>query len=316
MGARQEVAEKIAKRYRESKDKAIKGQILDEFVEVTGYNRHYAARKLRTEHLKVRESKGTRKKHRKVKSSRGRKQIYGNRIRSLVETIWELMDYSCGKRLASMMEDVVDNMDRHGKLALTSEDHALLMQISPSTIDRMLSVVRKENGYKGRSHTQHGALLKEAIKIRTFADWVEQRPGFVEIDLVGHEGGQASGDFFFTLNMVDVNTGWVAMQAIKNKSQQATVEAIEKLRRRLPFPLLGIDCDNGSEFINAHLLRYCGKRKITFTRGRPYKKNDNCYVEQSNFVAVRSMMGYVRYEYPEELELKKSSALNTKLLIS
>ncbi len=93
------------------------------------------------------------------------------------------------------------------------------------------------------------------------------------------------------------------MQAIKNKGQQATVEAIEELRRRLPFPLLGIDCDNGSEFINAHLFRYCGKRKITFTRGRPYKKNDNCYVEQSNFVAVRIMMGYVRYEYPEELEL-------------
>ncbi len=239
MGARQEVADKIAKRYRESKDKATKSHILNEFVEVTGYNRHYAARKLRTEHLKVRESKGTQKKHRRVKGSKGRKPVYDNRIRSLVETIWELMDYSCGKRLASMMEEVVDNLDRHGKLALTSEDHALLMQISPSTIDRMLSVPRKENGYKGRSHTQHGALLKEAIRIRTFADWVEHRPGFVEIDLVSLEGGQASGALFFTLNMVDVNTGWVSMQAIKNKGQQATVEAIEELRRRLRLDLSG-----------------------------------------------------------------------------
>lgn len=167
------------------------------------------------------------------------------------------MDYACGKRLASMMEDVVDNMDLHDKLVLTSEDHAMLMQISPSTIDRMLSVVRKENGYKGRSHTQHGALLKEAIKIRTFADWVEHRPGFVEIDLVSHEGGQASGAFFFTLNMVDVNTEWVALC----KPSRTKVTGYSGTDRRnspkTPLSFAGIDCDNGSELRNAHLLGYC-----------------------------------------------------------
>ncbi len=216
MNARQEVAEKMSKRYLETDEKGIRIQILNEFVQITGYNRSYAARKLRTGYLKSRRAKGKRKGQKTEKDRRGRKQVYDQRIRAYVEKIWEVMDLSCGKRMASMMKDVVDNMVRHEHLKICTEEKDLLLKISASTIDRMLAVAREENGYKGRSHTQHGALLKEAIQIRTFADWVEQRPGFVEIDLVGHEGGQLAGSFFYTLNMVDVHTGWVAMQAIKN----------------------------------------------------------------------------------------------------
>jgi hypothetical protein len=145
-------------------------------------------------------------------------------------------------------------------------------------------------------------LLKSQIPIRTFSEWDDARPGFVEIDLVAHDGGDINGEYLFTLDATDVCTGWTETMAVGNKGQVAVFDALLEIRQRLPFDLLGIDSDNGSEFINRPLLRYCLKEKITFTRARSYRKNDNCFVEQKNYSVVRRNVGYLRYETPQELE--------------
>jgi len=178
-----------------------------------------------------------------------------------------------------------------------------ILEISASTIDRLLSKEKAKMRLKGRARTKPGTLLKHQIPIRTFADWDEGRPGFVEIDLVSHDGGNARGDYAQTLDVTDVYTGWTETEAVKNKAQIWTFKALKGIRKRLPFKLLGIDSDNGSEFINAHLLRFCKQEKITFTRTRPYRKNDNCFVEQKNYSVVRKAVGYYRYETKKELEI-------------
>ncbi len=149
---------------------------------------------------------------------------------------------------------------------------------------------------KGRTHTKPGSLLKHQIPIRTFADWNEQEPGFFEIDLVGHDGGNASGELCHTLSLTDLDTGWVELHGLKNKAQRWTHAALQDARRTLPIPLKGIDTDNGSEFINHHLVGFCNEHQITFTRARPYRKNDTCYVEQKNGHVVRRAVGYLRHE--------------------
>ena len=150
-------------------------------------------------------------------------------------------------------------------------------------------------GLRGRSHTKPGTLLKSQIPIRTWSEWAEDTPGFVEIDLVGHEGGNSFGEFCFTLTMTDVATGWTVNRSVKNKAAIWVTEAIDHARG-FPFPVLGIDSDNGSEFINAHLFEYCAEQKITFTRSRPGNKNDGAHVEQKNWTHVRELVGYLRFD--------------------
>ncbi|MGH9765398.1 MAG: DDE-type integrase/transposase/recombinase, partial [Blastocatellia bacterium] len=152
------------------------------------------------------------------------------------------------------------------------------------------------------SHTKPGSLLKSQIPIRRFDKWNEGKPGFVEIDLVGHDGGNSSGEFCFTLDVTDIFTRWTETRAVKNKAQVWVFKALEYIIKLLPFALLGIDSDNGSEFINAHLLRYCQQQKITFTRARPYRKNDNCFVEERNNSIVRRAVGYQRYDTDDQLK--------------
>jgi len=156
-----------------------------------------------------------------------------------------------------------------------------------------------------RSHTKPGTLLKHQIPIRTFAEWDEAQPGFAEIDLVAHDGGLALGDYCQTLDLTDICTGWTETEAVPNKAQVWVFEAIQTIRARLPFPLLGLDSDNGSEFVNHELLGYCQKERITFTRARPYRKNDNCYVEQKNYSVVRQTVGYQRFDTAAELMVLK-----------
>ncbi len=151
--------------------------------------------------------------------------------------------------------------------------------MSPATADRLLAPERKKNELRGRSGTKPGSLLKSQIPIRTFAEWDEKRPGFVEVDLVAHDGGSAKGDFVQTLDVTDVCTGWSEQRAVLNKAQKWVFEALVEIRKQFPFAVLGLDSDNGGEFINNHLLNYCKEEGLTFTRARPYRKNDNCYVE-------------------------------------
>ncbi len=182
-----------------------------------------------------------------------------------------------------------------------AEVRGKLLSISASTIDRLLAPDRARLSLTGRAGTKPGTLLKHQIPVRTFSEWDDALPGFVEIDLVGHEGGVIRGEYCQTLDVTDVATGWTETRAVKNKAQVHVFAAIKEIREALPFPLLGIDSDNGSEFINNELHRYCQDKRITFTRSRAYKKNDGCYVEQKNWSVVRRNVGYARFDTLEEL---------------
>jgi len=175
--------------------------------------------------------------------------------------------------------------------------------MSAATIDRRLAGERARLRLKGRSGTKPGSLLKSQIPIRTWADWNENKPGYVEIDCVGHEGGDPRGDFCQSLDVTDIATGWTEPRAVKNKAQRWVFAALLEISAAFPFPIRGIDSDNGSEFINAHLLRYCDQNKITFTRSRPGNKNDGAHIEQKNWSVVRQAVGYHRYDTAAELAL-------------
>jgi hypothetical protein len=195
----------------------------------------------------------------------------------------------------------VEALERFGEVELAPEVRDKLLRISAATIDRMLAPERRRLRVKGRSGTKPGSILKRQIPIRTFAEWDDARPGFCEVDLVAHDGGDPYGEFCQTLDLTCVATGWTEVRAVKNKAQRWCFQALLDVEGSLPFPLLGLDSDNGSEFINDQLFRYCTSRGITFTRSRPYRKNDNCFVEQKNWPVVRQNVGYARYDTPAEL---------------
>jgi hypothetical protein len=300
---RKKAAAIVAPRYRKARKKE-KGLILDEFTKLTRYGRRYASYVLRTHGKKIWINPETvlvsdvRK-----RTTRKKERIYDDVVAASLKKAWEMMDYICGKRLAPILKELIPRLIRFGEIRLTPEAKDKLMKISPATIDRILAPERKKYKIKGRANTKPGTLLKSQIPIRTFSQWDDKRPGFVEIDLVGHDGGDGSGEFLQTLDVTDVATGWTETQAVKNKAQQWVFEALKDIRGRLPFPLLGIDSDNGGEFINNQLYRYCQEEKITFTRTRSYRKNDNCFVEQKNYSVVRRAVGYGRHHTPEEQAL-------------
>jgi len=173
--------------------------------------------------------------------------------------------------------------------------------MSAATMDRRLAPDRAKLVSRGRSHTKPGSLLKDSIPIRTWAQWDDALPGFVEIDLVGHEGGNAIGDHCYTLTVTDIATGWTENRSVRNKAEKWVFAALLEIRSSFPFPIIGIDSDNGSEFINWHLLRWCEKKKITFTRSRSGNSNDGAHVEQKNWAIVRTVVGYHRYDTAAEL---------------
>lgn len=293
---KQKAARITAARYQKASKKK-KGAILDEFIALTGYDRCYASYLLKNHGRKVWINNKVivvgdiRKRHK-----RQRQRTYGEDVLKPLKQIWVIMDCICGKRLRPMLKEILAILQRHKEIKVRGEIKKKLLRISASTIDRILRPERKKYEIKGRFLTKPGTLLKHQIPIRTFSDWDEQKPGFVEIDLVGHEGGKPRGDFIQTLNVTDVCTGWTDMQAVKNKAQIWVFEALKDIRGRLPFDLLGIDSDNGGEFINDHLVRFCREEQITFTRSRSYRKNDNCFIEQKNYTIVRRYVGYARYE--------------------
>jgi hypothetical protein len=175
--------------------------------------------------------------------------------------------------------------------------------MSAATIDRRLAGDRARLRLRGRSGTKLGSLLKSQIPIRTWADWDDVKPGFVEIDCVGHEGGDPRGDFCQSLDVTDIATGWTEPRAVKNEAQRWVFAALVEISAAFPFPIRGIDSDNGVEFINSHLLAYCNDNQITFTRSRPGNKNDGAHIEQKNWSVVRQAVGYHRYDTAAELEL-------------
>jgi len=292
-----------AERYRRARKKE-KGRILDDLIALSGYNRWYAVGLLRGQGKAIQVGRRLRLVGDLGRSTkRCRPRIYDGGVLEWLKKIWAILDFVCGKRLAAIIPEVVPVLEHHHEIALDAATRQKLFSISPATIDRVLAPERRKFALRGRCGTKPGTLLKHQIPIRTFAEWNEARPGFVEIDLVGHEGGDASGDFCQTLNVTDVASAWTENAAVINKAQVWVFEALKDIRARLPFPLLGIDSDNGSEFINDHLLRYCQQEKITFPRGRAWKKNDGCFVEQKNYSVVRRAVGYARYDSPAQQRL-------------
>jgi len=290
--------------------KKDKGKILEEFCATTKYNRTYAARILRNSPGKV--LGYSRISGRKVKyvigkagkAKRARNRIYTYDVFLALKKIWTIFDFICSKRLKPFMAEAIEKLTKHNEIDISPEITQKLFKISESTIDRLLKPEKDRYRLgKGRKGTKPGSLLKKAIPIRTFADWNEKKPGFLEADLVGHDGGNGYGDFAQSLNFVDVLTGWDESAVCINKAQVHVFKAIKTLSCRFPFAIAGIDSDNGSEFINAHMLRYCVENKITFTRSRAYKKNDSCFVEQKNYSIVRRAVGYLRYDTQEEVDI-------------
>jgi hypothetical protein len=279
-------------RYRQASKKE-KTAILDGYVKTMGQNRKYAIGVLT----------GKRRTGKRP-TRRPRRAIYGGEETQALLILSDLFDGICSKRLRAAMDVELPGLYESGVLQVASECYHKLMQISPATIDRLL-VGRRPQLRKSRGFTKPGTLLKHQIPIRTWADWTEDRPGFSEMDLVDHSGGLIirGADHAWTLCFTDVKTAWTECVAVPNKAQVHVFAAIGRVRQRLPFPLRGIDSDNGSEFINDQLYRYCLREKITFTRGRAGKKNDGAYVEQKNWSVVRRAVGYHRYDTPEQLDL-------------
>jgi hypothetical protein len=303
MSEKRPLTREYAARYRRSLKKN-KTRILDEFIKLTEYNRSYARYLLRNHGRKVFLGKNILAiTDVKKKIHRQKPRIYGEDIIRTLKKIWVINDYICGKRLVSILPEMVSRLEKFKEIKFSKEIREKLCHISAATIDRALKNERKKITLKGRSYTKPGTLLKHQIPIRTFSEWDDKKPGFLEIDLVGHDGGNFSGEFGFTLDATDVATGWTEPKAVKNKASKWTFEALNMIKMQLPFNLLGIDSDNDAVFINDHLFRYCRDNKIEFTRTRSYRKNDNCYVEQKNWSVVRRAVGYYRYDTEEEIEI-------------
>jgi hypothetical protein len=257
--------------------------MLDEFCRVAGYHRKYAVRVLNGPPPAA------------VRPARPRRRavLYTAATIAALVTIWTAAGYPWSRRLKALIPLWLPWARRRMHLARAVERQ--LLTISARQIDRRLGPHRRQLTKRLYGRTKPGTLLKHHIPIKT-EGWAVTVPGFTEIDLVSHSGDSGEGEFLHSLNLTDIHTTWVETRAVQGKSQAAVQAAVDELRRVLPFPLQGIDSDNGSEFINHQLYAYCQAAGIQFTRGRPYKKDDNAHIEQKNWTHVRKLLGYVRYD--------------------
>lgn len=282
--ARRELVLRMAARYQEATGED-KSRVLDEFVHATGFHRKYAISQLNSPPDTSRA----------VRRPRARR--YGQAAQEALIVAWAAANYICSKRLTPYLPDLLPILERHGHLVLTDEVRGELLSMSAATVDRILAPARKSP--RALSLTHSGAMLKRHIPVRTFAEWEDVRPGFFEGDLVCHCGDSSRGRFLCTLTLTDIATGWVELVALERKSSTGVVEGLQEIQAVLPFKLLGLDVDNGAEFINDDVADHLARQAVTFTRGRAYRKNDQCYVEQKNGSVVRRTTGHARYEGPE-----------------
>lgn len=285
---RHAVVRAFSKQYKHA-GKKEKSELLNKLVETTGYSRKHL--------MEILLNPPKRKKRKK----RIQQSKYLE-ILKLLRTVWAVSNYSCGQRLKPMIPSYIAALRRHGELIVTPNERKLLLKISSATIDRLLTYDRKRISLKGKSRTKPGSLLKHQIPIKMWTDWNNTLPGFLEIDSVHHCGMSLFGDYVYTLDTTDVATGWNECAGHLGRSEYRTIEALKAIRKRLPFPLLGIDFDCGGEFVNWHMIRYCTENKITYTRARETIKNDQAYIEQQNYSVVRRFAGYQRLDTEKQLK--------------
>jgi len=291
--SKKELIKTIKPRYLKA-DKKEKGRILDEFCSNTKFNRKYAIQIMRAGYEYDRIDKYGRKK---------RKRIYGPEVIQAAIKIWELLEYPCGARLQPVLLSTAEALSRHHELNINQEVKDKLGQISPKTIDRRLERERKIRRLKrNRGTTRHGSLLKSSIPIR-ITDWDTANIGFMEMDTVAHNGGDPAGEFIYSLDLVEVYSGWSEQYAVPGKGRKAVIDAVADTKQIVPFALKGLDSDSGSEFINWHMVDYCQSNNLLFTRSRPDRKNDNAYVEQKNYTHIRKWLGYRRYDSQRQLKM-------------
>lgn len=275
-------------------NKSEKGKILDEFCSNTGFNRKYAISILQAGYEYDKTLKYGRK---------ARKKIYNSDVMLPIIKIWELLEYPCGARLKPSLLSTAEALIRHNELSINEKVKKQLDKISAKTLDRRLSKEREIRKLKrNRGTTRHGSLLKSSIPIR-ITEWNTSELGFIEMDTVAHNGGDPAGEFIYSLDLVEISTGWSEQIAVMGKGKAGVIKAINEVKYTLPFKLKGLDSDTGSEFVNWHMVDYCKNNNLTFTRSRPDRKNDNAYVEQKNYTHVRHWLGYNRYDTLEQLKM-------------
>lgn len=303
MEQKQAVTQETYKRYQEA-GKKNKSKILEEFTKTTGYNRKYAISLLKNWEAKKSKKKDSKKKPRKKRAG---KLVYGDDVIASLRIIWAFFGYKCGKLLAVLLRDQMSFFEGWEPFHITSEIKEKLIKISPSTIERRLKQDRQKLILKGKSCTKPAKKLLKGIKIRThFTDEERQIPGFFEVDTVHHCGAHDSGEYNLSLTATDVCSGWVELFGLLNKAQKWTFECLSSLPKILPFPLLELHPDNGSEFITHYLKSWCINNHIDFTRSRSYHKNDNSHVEQKNNACVRNYVGYYRFDTASERDALNS----------
>jgi hypothetical protein len=283
MAARDELVAAVADRYAQG-DRGERGRILDEFAAVTGYHRKHAMRLLRAGQV-----------NRRCGPRPGRR-VYDDAVREALIVVWEASDRICGKRLRPLVPILLEAMERHGHVQLVPEVRGRLLAMSAATIDRALQDIRRQAGTATRRRSAPSAAIRRSVPVRTFADWDDPQPGFFEADLVAHSGPVARGSFVQTLVLTDIATGWTECAPLLVREQRLLTEVLGEIRKLLPFPLLGLDTDNDSVFMNETVRDYCQQVGIEFTRCRPYRKNDQAWVEQKNGAVVRRTIGYRRFE--------------------
>lgn len=277
--ARRIVLQQIAPAYHQASG-SQKQKILEEFVTVTGYAHKYAQWLLH--HVQEVLTPPTALRRRS-----------GPEVEEALVLAWKTLNRIGTKRLIPFLPDVLETLEEEGHIQLSKEHRTLLLSMSAATADRLLQAHRSTHPH-GLSTTKAGPLLKQQIPIRTFAQWDEAKPGFLEVDLVAHCGGRLQGSCLYTITLTDVATGWTECLPLLNRGREAVLAALQCARTRFPFPILGLDTDNGGKCINEEIAAFCVREQITFTRGRPYEKRDQCFVEQKNGVVVRQVVGHGR----------------------
>lgn len=280
MGTRKEITAAIRVRY-QAASRAEKGRILDEFVATTGYHRKHALRLMAD--------------RKKPSTKKPRKRLYDEAVRASMAVIWEAGDRMCGKRLKAVLPSLLLSLEAHGHLVVDGDLRQRLHEISPATIDRLLKPVRTKAG-RSRRRAKRPNEIQRKVPVRTFDGGGALEPGYFEADFVVHSGGVMPGNCVHTFSLTDVSSGWTECVALAARDQTLVVESLELLRPLIPIPLRGLDTDNDSAFLNATLFDYCKKAGIEQTRSRPYKKNDQAWIEQKNGAVVRHFAGYNRFE--------------------